>query len=146
MGSAPSPFARDDLIAAVCQRPRDDRLNDAVHFDRLREILQSLVGHLATRLVIVRLEEIDVDPVHGRRGLGTQLVLRVCDWAAANGNSGVTLTTFRDAPWNMPFYARLGFEVVPESEMAPAVRAIVRAETLRGLDPARRVVMRRAVR
>src|SRR6266566_2011016 len=27
------------------------------------------------------LEEIDVDPSHGRRGLGTALVRAVCDWA-----------------------------------------------------------------
>lgn len=92
------------------------------------------------------LEEIDVDPHHGRRGLGTQLVLRVCDWAAAHGCACVTLTTFRDVPWNMPFYARLGFEIVPAAELGPALIAIVSDETRRGLDPARRVVMRRALR
>src|SRR5215475_9734678 len=31
------------------------------------------------------LEEIDVLPVHGRRGLGTQLVMAVCAWAARQG-------------------------------------------------------------
>jgi len=31
----------------------------------------------------VHLEEIDVHPDHGRRGLGAKLVLRVCEWAAA---------------------------------------------------------------
>jgi peroxiredoxin/GNAT superfamily N-acetyltransferase len=89
------------------------------------------------------LEEIDVHPDHGRRGLGTWLVKQVCQWAAAGGYSSITLTTFRDVPWNMPFYARLGFEVVPSAELSPALRAIVDAEARRGLDPARRVVMRR---
>src|SRR5262249_5628007 len=90
------------------------------------------------------LEEIDVDPEHGRRGLGTRLVSAVCDWAARQGYEAVTLTTFRDVPWNMPFYARLGFEIVPAAQRSPALCAIVEDETRRGLDPARRVVMRRA--
>jgi GNAT superfamily N-acetyltransferase len=90
------------------------------------------------------LEEIDVAPPHGRRGLGTQLVEQVCDWAAGNGYGSVTLTTFRDIPWNMPFYARLGFKLVPRAQLSPALAAIVEDETRRGLDPTRRVVMRRA--
>src|SRR5262249_52462140 len=77
------------------------------------------------------------------RGLGTRLVLHVCDWAADNGIGSVTLTTFRDVAWNMPVYARLGFEVVPHAQLSPARRAVVEDETRRGLDPARRVVMRR---
>ena len=88
------------------------------------------------------LEEIDVHPQHGRRGLGTALMRAVCDWAARAGHGGVTLTTFRDLAWNMPFYARLGFEELPPDEISPAVAAVVRAETARGLDPARRVTMR----
>src|SRR5262249_7315618 len=89
------------------------------------------------------LEEIDVSPAHGRRGVGTRLVLQVCDWAASSGYGSVTLTTFRALPWNMPFYARLGFEIVPRAQLSPALSAIVDDETRRGLDPARRVVMRR---
>ena len=89
------------------------------------------------------LEEIDVDPGHGRGGLGTHLVLQVCDWAAGNGYASVTLTTFRDVPWNMPFYERLGFRVIPTPELSPALCAVVQDETRRGLDPLRRVVMKR---
>jgi GNAT superfamily N-acetyltransferase len=93
----------------------------------------------------VHLEEIDVDPEHGRRGLGTELVLRACRWAATEGYASVTLSTFRGVPWNMPFYARLGFEVVSPEQLSLALRAIVEDETRRGLDPAQRVVMRRAL-
>jgi GNAT superfamily N-acetyltransferase len=89
------------------------------------------------------LEEIDVHPDHGRRGVGTTLVLRVCEWAASRGYKSVTLTTFRDAPWNMPFYAGLGFAVVPPEELSDALHAVVDDETRRGLDPRRRVVMKR---
>ena len=92
------------------------------------------------------LEEIDVHPDHGRRGLGTKLVEHVCRWAAAAGHAAVTLTTYRDVPWNMPFYARLGFEVVPASALSATLRALVDDEARRGLDPAIRVVMRRSTR
>jgi GNAT superfamily N-acetyltransferase len=91
----------------------------------------------------VHLEEVDVRPDHGRRGLGTKLVLQVCRWAASSGYACVTLTTFRDVPWNMPFYARLGFAVVPPVQLSIALRGAVDNETRRGLDPLRRVVMRR---
>jgi GNAT superfamily N-acetyltransferase len=87
------------------------------------------------------LEEIDVDPHHGRRGLGAALVEAVCDWVERERHPGITLTTFRDVPWNLPFYARMGFVVVPTEAVTPAVAAIVRDETARGLDPERRVVM-----
>ena len=88
------------------------------------------------------LHEIDVYPDHGRRGLGTRLVRRVCRWAETQGLGAVTLTTFRDVPWNMPFYARVGFEEVATAALTPALREVLEDEARRGLDPARRVVMR----
>jgi len=94
----------------------------------------------------VHLEEIDVHPEYGRRGLGTQLVLHVCEWAVRKGYRRVTLTTFRDVSWNMPFYARLGFAVVPPAQLSQALRAVVEDEARRGLDPSRRVVMARPSR
>lgn len=94
---------------------------------------------------VAHLDELDVRPDHGRRGLGSKLVKAVCDWAAREGYGSVTLSTFRDVPWNMPFYARLGFEVIPTNELSPELRAVVQDETRRGLDPERRVVMRQAL-
>ena len=88
------------------------------------------------------LDEIDVRPRHGRRGLGTALVRAVCDWAARAGHRRLTLTTFRRVPWNMPFYLRLGFEEIPATEMTPELLAVVRDETSRGLDPGARAVLR----
>lgn len=88
------------------------------------------------------LEEIDVHPDHGRRGLGTALVRSVLEWASLAGYGEVTLTTFRAVPWNMPFYSRLGFEVIPAEQLGPELVAVVENETARGLDPRDRVVMR----
>jgi GNAT superfamily N-acetyltransferase len=92
---------------------------------------------------VAHLEELDVHPEHGRRGLGRQLVATVCAWAEEHGYRAVTLTTFRDVPWNMPFYERCGFVVVPSGEIGPALLSVVIDEYRRGLDPQRRVVMRR---
>jgi hypothetical protein len=45
-------------------------------------------------------------------------------------------------PWNMPFYSRLGFEEIPADERRPELQAVLQDEADRGLDRARRVVMR----
>jgi GNAT superfamily N-acetyltransferase len=90
----------------------------------------------------VHLEEIDVDPAHGQRGVGRALLDAVVAWAKRAGHPALTLTTFRDIPWNAPFYARAGFRVLPPGEVGPGLAALVREEAARGLDPAERVVMR----
>ena len=89
------------------------------------------------------LQELDVLPEHGRRGLGRSLVAAVCSWAERQQYPFVTLTTFRDVPWNMPFYQRLGFAEVPGDEITPALALILTSEARSGLDPQRRVAMRR---
>jgi GNAT superfamily N-acetyltransferase len=91
----------------------------------------------------VHLEEIDVDPAHGRRGIGRALLDAVVDWAERAGRPAVTLTTFRDVPWNAPFYERSGFRVLAAGELGQGLAALVREEAARGLDPSERVVMRR---
>jgi GNAT superfamily N-acetyltransferase len=88
------------------------------------------------------LEELDVLPAHGCRGLGSALVEAVCAWAAAR-YPAVTLATFRDVPWNAPFYARRGFREVPAGELSPGLRDLVEVERSRGLRTDLRVVMRR---
>jgi len=50
----------------------------------------------------VYIEEIDVLPQHGRRGLGARLLEGVCAWARTNGYPALTLSTFRDVPGTAP--------------------------------------------
>jgi GNAT superfamily N-acetyltransferase len=92
---------------------------------------------------VAHLEELDVHPDHGRRGLGRKLVLAVCAWAAAERYEAVTLVTFRDPPWNMPFYASLGFTIVPSAETSLVLASLVLEASRRGIDPDGQVVMRR---
>lgn len=63
----------------------------------------------------LHLAELSVDPDHGRIGIGAALVEAVAALADRRGLPGVTLTTFRDIPFNAPFYARLGFVELPLS-------------------------------
>ena len=91
------------------------------------------------------LEEIDVTPTHGRHGLGTALVQTVLEWVKRAGHQQITLTTFRNVPWNMPFYSRIGFAEVPARELRPELERLVRDEADRGLDRKYRVVMRYVV-
>lgn len=103
------------------------------------------VGFALVRLLtadLPHLEELDVLPEHGRRGIGTALVRTVVAWAHRSRYRQVTLTTFRDVPWNMPFYSRLGFEEVDAGPLEPELAAIVQDEHDRGLDRTRRVIMR----
>lgn len=90
---------------------------------------------------VPHLEEIDVDPSHGRRGLGKALVRAVCDWATVSGYVMLTLTTFRAVPWNLPFYAWLGFVEIPCETLRPELAEVVSEEAHRGLDPHTRAVM-----
>jgi GNAT superfamily N-acetyltransferase len=63
------------------------------------------------------LEQLSVHPDHGRRGLGRALLRASLEWAAARSYPQLTLTTFRDVPWNGPFYASEGFvEVGPADD------------------------------
>jgi hypothetical protein len=65
--------------------------------------------------------------------------------AAAEGRLAVTLTTFRDVPWNAPYYERLGFTVVAAADQGPELAAVVAEEAQRIPGDAPRVAMRRAV-
>jgi len=87
------------------------------------------------------LQEMDVTPDHGHRGLGTALLHTVLDWVARSGYQKMTLTTFRNVPWNMPFYSRQGFVEIHAHELRPELEAIVQDEASRGMDRAQRVVM-----
>ena len=99
-----------------------------------------LAGFLDRALYIY---ELDVSPAHGRRGLGRRLVDAACACAAGEGASAVTLSTFRDIPWNAPFYAKVGFREVPRKQWTPAFHLLHHREVELGLPVDRRCFMRK---
>lgn len=95
--------------------------------------------------LFAHLDELDVLPEHGRKGIGGALLETVCEWALTRGFSAVTLSTFRDVPWNAPFYERHGFVTVEPSEQPPELANIVELERRKGFRTHLRVIMQREV-
>jgi GNAT superfamily N-acetyltransferase len=63
------------------------------------------------------LEQLSVYPEHGRRGIGRSLLRAGITWATDHDYDQLTLATYRDVPWNGPFYASEGFvEIGPADE------------------------------
>ncbi len=93
----------------------------------------------------LHIEQVSVDPAHAGRGIGAELIEHVCDLARADGRASVTLTTFRDIPWNAPYYARLGFRELAEDEWGPQLRALVAHERVAIPGDAARVTMIRSL-
>ncbi len=91
----------------------------------------------------LHLEELDVVPEHGGRGLGSALVREIERWAAAGAFTEITLTTYRDVPWNGPLYERLGFAVVEPADLDVELSARLAAEAARGMSTMPRVAMRK---
>lgn len=89
------------------------------------------------------LQQIDVHPDYGRRGIGRELVERVCVWAKNQNYHRIFLSTFCDIKWNAPFYAKLGFQILASVELTSGFQQIRRQEAQAGLPIERRVIMYR---
>jgi GNAT superfamily N-acetyltransferase len=89
----------------------------------------------------MHLEELGVLPEFGRRGVGTGLVRQVIEEARLRGLPGLTLCTYRDVPWNAPFYRHLGFRALRTREIGPELLRKMADEARQGLAPALRVAM-----
>ncbi|SCC57371.1 GNAT family N-acetyltransferase [Kosakonia oryziphila] len=89
----------------------------------------------------LHIAEADVHPNWQRQGIGRRLINALLAEGKARGLIGASLTTDRYAPFNAPFYASLGFEILQEEALSPRLKALLAAETSFGLAPLRRVAM-----
>jgi len=127
---APAPSGGErDLAGTLLVAPGPDGAEPVAGFAHLTEH----DGH-------AHLEQVSVLPARGRRGLGTALVRAAMEEARWAGHDRISLCTFRDVPFNGPFYAGLGFG---ETEQLEPFQARLRAvERSLGLDDVgARVVM-----
>lgn len=101
------------------------------------------VGYLAARADGDRLhiDELDVARDHQGRGLGRRLLTVAAEAARSRGMNRLSLTTFRNIPWNGPFYASFGFREWPEDEAPAAIRQALAHEAARGLPDRCAMVM-----
>ncbi|MDQ1198019.1 GNAT family N-acetyltransferase [Agrobacterium sp. SORGH_AS 787] len=85
--------------------------------------------------------ELDVERAAQGRGIGTSLILALLDVGRKKGLADAVLTTDRYAPFNAPFYTKLGFRILEAEEMSVFLAERLRAQIDSGLDPKRRVAM-----
>ncbi len=130
IGPLPVPATREELAGALVVLVAGD---PPVGFCRI-----DAVGAGA------HLEQLSVRPDQGRRGLGRALLRAACAWAADRGHPELTLATYRDVPWNGPFYASEGFEEVGPVDDWLAAHGLPPEEPVMGRGGTR-VLMRRAV-
>jgi GNAT superfamily N-acetyltransferase len=102
------------------------------------------IGYLLLDLVdgAAHIEQVSVHPDHARKGIGRALIERASAWARGRGLDALTLTAYREVPWNGPYYERLGFAYLTEEEETSGLRAIRECERKRGLDRWPRACMR----
>lgn len=86
--------------------------------------------------------ELSVAKSYQGRGIGSALMSTMVQQVRLEGYRSITLTTFKDLPWNAPWYAKMGFVEVKAQEMGREFEKLVESEAQHGLDPKRRCVMR----
>lgn len=92
------------------------------------------------------LDEIDVDPDHQRKGLARRLIAAGEEWARSEGYGAMTLTTYRDVPWNAPLYRRLGFQDFAPDANRRELLALIAREADWGIALRPRIAMRKTLR
>ncbi|WP_165184828.1 GNAT family N-acetyltransferase [Caulobacter soli] len=105
----------------------------------------TVAGFVMFRPVEARayVEQLDVLPAFAGRRIGAALLDAVAARAREAGLVGLSLSTFREIPWNAPYYRRLGF--VEVDALTPGMAAIRAEHLARGLDEAARVFMVRGL-
>lgn len=91
------------------------------------------------------IEQIDVLPAFERQRIGATLIDAVARQAQGMDLAQLTLSTFRDIPWNAPYYRRLGFADLDGEALSPGLAAVRHDHLARGLDESARVFMARSL-
>jgi len=126
-------------LSAPAPRGGDRDESGVVHVAVVDEVVVGF-AHVVTYDLHAHLEQVSVLPAYGRRGIGASLVRAAMEEARWSGSERMSLCTYRDVPWNGPFYRGLGFAEVERLEPFQA-RLREREAVLRLDEPGPRVVM-----
>ena len=149
--AAATLFSDADLPADIRYRVTElDVLHDAQDDERIWVALAGSDVPVGFAMVTsvdnqAHLDELNVLPGYGRRGIGTELVGAVTIWARDNGFSVLTLITFKHLPWNAAFYEKLGFVRLRGTELAAGLASLIEEEGKAGIDVSKRIGMRLVV-
>lgn len=126
--------------------PEISSLREALEDDRIwvaheqSEVLAYVVAEVLDGNAHVA--QVSVAQRYARRAIGRRLIELVESWGSGAGRPATTLTTFRDVPWNGPYYARLGYRELPAEHIGPELaRTMAHESTLPGIDASRRCAM-----
>ena len=86
--------------------------------------------------------EMSVNQDQQGKGIGRALMDQAKEHAKRSGYKGLTLTTFRNVPWNDRFYMSTGFTVLQSTEVSSALMKVLQEEVQAGLPGERRCAMR----
>lgn len=102
-----------------------------------------VVGFAATRRHgrELHLHELSVGSDFQRKGIGATLLRGLKIDAHNAGIRAITLHTYRDVPWNAPFYARHGWRAIEDLSAHPRLAAGQDAAVAFGLPRERRCAM-----
>lgn len=76
----------------------------------------------------------DVLRTHQGKGIGRGLLDTARAYAQAQGLAALSLTTFRNVPWNAPFYASFGFREWDPQDAPASIRQALAYEAAKGLS------------
>jgi GNAT superfamily N-acetyltransferase len=79
-----------------------------------------------------------------KRGIGRMLMRAAEHWALTMRLSALSLTTFRNVPWNAAFYESCGFRIIDPSDH-PMLSRTLEAEAQAGLPLEQRCAMMRSL-
>ncbi|WP_017339038.1 GNAT family N-acetyltransferase [Pseudomonas fluorescens] len=147
--SAARLFRGDPSLAWLADSP----VPDAEHHQQAIKtgpvwVAQSAEGALAGFLSAeevdnqLHIQELSVSQPFQGRGIGRKLLLAAVSYARGQELDGLTLTTFRDLPWNELFYRRMGFATLSPAETGPRLTRVLNDEIAHGLPGGRRCAMR----
>ncbi|CAL5868749.1 uncharacterized protein PFLUO_LOCUS2976 [Penicillium psychrofluorescens] len=89
----------------------------------------------------LHINEISVQFNYQGKGIGRKMMNAAREWAESHGCLSITLTTFRDVPWNEGFYRSLGFTTLKSSELTMTLNAVMKEEADAGLPIEQRCAM-----
>ena len=126
--------------------PQVSDLREMVEAERLwvTEVGSEVAGYISAELLDgnAHVAQVSVAPSYAGRALGRAMIEFVEDWGRASGCPATTLTTFRDVPWNGPYYLRLGYRVLSDKGIGPELaRTMAHEASLPGIDASLRCAM-----
>ncbi|MFC7290208.1 GNAT family N-acetyltransferase [Hirschia litorea] len=91
------------------------------------------------------LDQVSVLPEYGRKGIGEQLVRHAIEETKRHGYDHISLSTFRDIPWNGKFYKRLGFKEIPRHKLQDWQHELTQLQRAT-MDISKRCFMKKSVK